>query len=53
VEPLSSNALEGKGGRRRGAAARAIRVLRMLRRRGVIAKVVGSLATGRFDLWYD
>lgn len=45
--------LEGKGGRRRIAAARAIRVLRMLRRRGFTANVVGSLATGQFGSLSD
>jgi hypothetical protein len=53
VEPLISNALEGKGGQRRVAAATAICILRMLRRRGVIAKVVSFPARGRFDLWSD
>jgi predicted nucleotidyltransferase len=45
--------LEGKGGQRRVAAARAIRFLRMLRRRGYTARVVGSVATGRFNLISD
>jgi predicted nucleotidyltransferase len=45
--------LDGKGGRRRVAAARAIRVLRELRRLGVVAQVVGSLADGRFTTSSD
>lgn len=40
---------EPKGSLRRTAAARAIRVLRMLACLGVTARVVGSLADGRFD----
>jgi predicted nucleotidyltransferase len=45
--------VDGKGGLRRTAAARAIRVLGMLRRRGVTAQVVGSLTSGRFTDWSD
>lgn len=45
--------LDGKGGRKRVVAARAIRVLRMLRRRGFTASVVGSLATGQFGFLSD
>ena len=40
-------------GRRRRAAARAARVLRFLKRIGVEAVVVGSLAEERFGLWSD
>ncbi len=47
--PVGSWRLDGKGGRRRVAVARAVRTLRLLRRLGVTAGVVGSLADGRFS----
>lgn len=45
--------VEGKGSLRRVATARAVRALRLLRRLGVSAKVVGSLADGRFSEYSD
>lgn len=51
--PAHETRLDGKGGRRRVAAARAIRVIRMLSKHGVECRVVGSLATGHFVLGSD